>query len=161
MEENFFWRKVDKRRREDLVDYLQNHFRYYTMNSWNGTQTFANNVKITNMGLTRKLVDCAFDVRETRIWCAQVDKRITEYTAEFPAYLIRFNGRSSGYMCLLAESSWHQFNQDPAEYADPKEWDMEALKERTEVVQAFDHACDLLRGDLIYYCQKPELVVEF
>lgn len=41
-----FYKKVDIRKPKDMIDYLKNHFRYDTMNSWNRATSYANNVKI-------------------------------------------------------------------------------------------------------------------
>ena len=44
-----FYEKVDLRSRKDMVDFLENHFRYFTMNSWNRSTSFANNMKLYNL----------------------------------------------------------------------------------------------------------------
>jgi len=41
-----FYKKVDIRKPKDMIDYLKNHFRYNTMNSWNRSTSYANNLKI-------------------------------------------------------------------------------------------------------------------
>ncbi len=38
--------------RDEMVVYLWKHFRYFTMNSWNRSKSYARNVKIYNLGLT-------------------------------------------------------------------------------------------------------------
>lgn len=37
MKYNKFAKKVDTRSRQAMAEFLTNHFRYYTMNSWNGS----------------------------------------------------------------------------------------------------------------------------
>ncbi len=39
--------------REAMIAYLRKHFRYYIMNSWNRSKSYARNVKVYNLGLTR------------------------------------------------------------------------------------------------------------
>ena len=47
---------VDMRSREQMERYLADHFRYPTMNSWNNSTSYANNVKIHRLGLTAEQV---------------------------------------------------------------------------------------------------------
>lgn len=46
-----FYRKIDKRDRKEMVNFLKNHFRYHTMNNWNRSTSYANNVKVYTLGL--------------------------------------------------------------------------------------------------------------
>lgn len=43
-----FFQPVDLRSRKAMIDYLEDHFRYFTMNSWNRSQSYACNLKIYN-----------------------------------------------------------------------------------------------------------------
>ena len=52
MSSAFFQKKVDRRSRSAMVDYLQGHERYNTMNSWNRLTSYANNIKIHRLGLS-------------------------------------------------------------------------------------------------------------
>lgn len=61
-----FFISVDLRSRSSMTGYLQNHFRYYTMNSWNRSESYACNLKITNLGLTSEIADKLFDMIETQ-----------------------------------------------------------------------------------------------
>lgn len=38
-----------------MIEFLKNHERYWTMNSWNGSSSYANNVKIYNLGMDHDL----------------------------------------------------------------------------------------------------------
>ena len=38
-------------------NYLKEHFKYYTMNSWNGLASIASNVKVYNLSLTKEQRD--------------------------------------------------------------------------------------------------------
>lgn len=46
-----FFQPVDLRSRKAMIDYLEDHFRYFTMNSWNRSQSYACNLKIYKLGL--------------------------------------------------------------------------------------------------------------
>ena len=48
--------------RKEMVDFLKNHFRYNTANSWNQSTSYARNVKIYNLGLSEVLADKALDL---------------------------------------------------------------------------------------------------
>ena len=41
-----FSQRVDLRFRQEMTDYLRNHFRYYTANPWNLSTSYACNLKI-------------------------------------------------------------------------------------------------------------------
>ena len=41
-----YYKEADKRYRESMVKFLKNHFRYNTMNSWNRSTSYANNIKL-------------------------------------------------------------------------------------------------------------------
>ena len=49
-----FSKEVDLRSRKSMTDFLVNHFRYNTMNSWNQSTSYANNVKVYNLGLSKE-----------------------------------------------------------------------------------------------------------
>lgn len=53
---SFFAKEVDTTDRKAMADFLTNHFRYDTMNSWNESTSYANNVKIYNLGIEDKEV---------------------------------------------------------------------------------------------------------
>ena len=36
---------------KSMFEFINNHFTYYTLNSWNGLQSIANNMKLYNLGL--------------------------------------------------------------------------------------------------------------
>ena len=44
-----YYKEVDKRYKESMIKYLRKHFRYHTMNSWNKSTSYANNIKLYNI----------------------------------------------------------------------------------------------------------------
>ena len=46
-----FYKKVNKNNCKDMYNFIKNHFTYYTLNSWNGLCSIANNVKIYNLDI--------------------------------------------------------------------------------------------------------------
>ena len=55
-----FYQKVDMRSREAMAAFLAGHFRYNTMNGWNGSTSYANCVKIHQLDLPREQMDKAW-----------------------------------------------------------------------------------------------------
>ena len=41
-----FYRRVDLRSRSSMTEFLRGHFRYNTLNHWNRSTSYANNIKI-------------------------------------------------------------------------------------------------------------------
>ncbi len=109
-----FYEKVDLRSRKKMVDFLNNHFRYDTMNSWNCSKSFANNIKIYNLGLDRET--------ENKLWdllCGECESELSwmveDEIAEFESktnhrFTAGQNGRSGGYLVL------YQMELVPSEY---------------------------------------------
>lgn len=169
---NFYYKKINKNSRKEMVDFLASHFRYFTMNSWNRSTSYANNIKIYNLGIEDKdLKDKAYD-----ILCSDIDTNelynnlevlIEDFTYEY-GHNVGFNGRSNGYLVLYQSGFDENGNLRtfPGSYVDDsdpeyfEDWSMEELKERTILVQAFDKLCDDMRDNFIYYIKHAEIVEE-
>ena len=96
-----FFKKVDLRSRKNMTDFLLNHFRYHTMNPWNQSTSYANNVKIYELGLTSEHENMLYDLIET----SELYEKISDIMSAFSdrhQYLwqTEFNGRSAGYIVL-------------------------------------------------------------
>jgi hypothetical protein len=159
---NFFYKAVNKRSRQDLVNFLQEHERYHVMNSWNGVWTFANKVKVHYMSLPKELLDRAFELvccdgPFRYRWERQLSSRLSQFEQEQGGYYkMGFNGRSGGYLILVGKD-FATLNQDPGEYEDRYSWTMSCLQSRVGLVQDFDRMCDIIREDFIYYCQGKSM----
>lgn len=95
-----FEKKVDLRSRAAMIGFLTGHERYNTMNSWNGSSSYAHCVKLHQLGLTNEQHDKAYEVLDTDYW-NQIDHPIQEFTQKMNGrYTIGSNGRSSGYLVL-------------------------------------------------------------
>lgn len=96
----FFEKKVSLRSKQSMVDFLAGHSRYYTMNSWNLTTTYAHCVKLHRLGLSRDQLDRAWEILSTDYW-DELREPFDDFTEETSgAYTIGTNGRSSGYLVL-------------------------------------------------------------
>ena len=100
-----FYRKVDMRNREAMTAFLDGHFRYDTMNSWNRATSYANCVKIHRLELTREQMDKAWGMLDmTEVYDGMHDI-MQEWSAERDwRWQVGFNGRSGGYLVLYQGS---------------------------------------------------------
>ncbi len=96
----FFQKKVDRRSRAAMRAFLARHFRYDTMNSWNGLTSYANNIKTHRLGLTPEQSGKADEMLETDYW-DEIRDPIDDFTeSQGYEYTIGTNGRSGGYLVL-------------------------------------------------------------
>lgn len=96
-----FYQNVDLRSRACMKEFLEKHFRYSTMNSWNESTSYAQNMKIYNLELHSEIEEKLLDMLD----CEEFGERIYELCYQFGeqhnyAWQASFNGRSSGYLVL-------------------------------------------------------------
>lgn len=97
----FFEKRVDTRSRKAMTDFLSWHYRYDTMSSHNHSTSYANCVKLSNLGLAHAQREKAYELLETDFW-DEIDHPITDFTSEMGGYYtIGSNGRSGGYLVLM------------------------------------------------------------
>ncbi len=96
-----FYTKVDRRSRRAMTDFLSEHFRYNTMNSWNQSTSYANNIKIHNLGLDREIEDKLYDIIETDEFWAEAHALFDGFAQKYRyRWQAGINGRSGGYLVL-------------------------------------------------------------
>ncbi len=106
-----FESKVDMRSKKAMIDFLVNHFRYDTMNSWNRCTSYANNMKITHLDLSHDIKDKLWDMLDVdcdELRCSWEDL-ISDFERE-TGYTAGWNGRSSGYLVM------YEFEMKPTGY---------------------------------------------
>lgn len=179
MKKNHYYKTgVDICSAKSMFNFINEHFRYWTMNSWNRLESIANNVKLYNLGL-----DGDWCVASAYIWDendigdlqAEISSRIYSWEREHPGYSLGFNGRSDGYLVMYNKDREGRVNcrsilPDWLEgfdtYEDWKEYVLEycaysikdmvpSLREYTEVIRSFDKLCDELR-DLVNEYSKMD-----
>lgn len=97
----FFEQSVDLRSRSAMVAFLKGHYRYNTMNSWNGATSYAQCVKLRRLGLDSAQYDQAFEMLDMPEVSDMVQSHIADFTDEHNGYYtIGSNGRSGGYLVL-------------------------------------------------------------
>ena len=170
---DYFSKQIDTDNRQAMAEFLANHFRYYTMNSWNRLTSYANNVKIHNLGLSSEQASRAYDlllddgIDMSQFWDS-VHDIIQDFLYE-TGYTIGFNGRSDGYMVLYATELKNGQrvtlargvgDYDIEELLDPDEWSTDDLRQEVTLVQAFDHVCDDVRDLLIHMLETGHVETE-
>jgi len=95
-------KQVNLNKRGEMIAFLKNHFRYDSMNSWNRSTSYANNIKLYN-------IEKPADIDDDR-WCEVL--MVTEWQEKLSDLLQEFgrahnwqwqagiNGRSGGYVVL-------------------------------------------------------------
>lgn len=94
-----FFQKVGNRR-IDMIQFLTNHFRYNTMNSWNQSTSYANNVKIHKV-TPCSIQDKAYGVYEQGDVYYTIRAILNDWGRKYSyAWQAKFNGKSGGYLVL-------------------------------------------------------------
>lgn len=170
---------------KDKYEYINKHFTYFTMNSWNRTTSIANNVKAYNLPLSReqknKLFEILADENLSMDFYAEINNTIKEYEAkekaEYNNINVYFNGRSGGYLVLTPAHSnqniinemitdFNNYDEALQELKDCGSTHKEAqaeLKEAIlndfEVVKRFDIFCDDLLNQTIYILDNAKIEI--
>jgi len=94
-----------------MTEYLGNHFRYDTMNSWNRSASYACNLKIHSLSLDNEIVDKLYDLIQTDEFFDHLRYLIDMFN-ENHNYIWQagMNGRSGGYLIL------YQGQMEPSGY---------------------------------------------
>lgn len=158
-----FTKTINHNNRQEMIDFLANHFRYYTMSSWNRRTSYANNVKIYNLNLPQEVRDKAWDFISAE--CEDFWFNVHDFIADFEAetgYTAGFNGRSGGYIVLYDTVVNGKGNRSAAmhdidQYENFDEWETDELIKRVKLVQAFDRLCDAIREEFIYFVTNAEI----
>lgn len=161
---------VDTTNRQEMVDFLKNHFRYDTMNSWNQSTSYANNVKLYNLDIPKKYKDKAYELISGNIDMSYYHDLVSDIMDQFnekTGYGMGFNGRSSGYIVLYTGEYditkgrtviYPGRSIDMYEDFDPDEWSMHDLQERVNLVQTFDYYCDKIRDAFLFVLDSCDIV---
>lgn len=168
----FYKTGVDITNDKQMFNFLKDHFRYATMNSWNGVYSIANNVKVHRLNLSG---DCWTALNllnngeyDTLNWI------IKDWEREHPGYVVGFNGRSGGYLVLYNADNRGDVLPcsitDNDNYSQYKEWcryygytvkeNRFELQMFTKLVRDFDRLCDDLRAYVDELSQLKFEVVE-
>ena len=96
-----FYETVDLRSRKEMTAYLQNHFRYSTMNSWNGADSYAHNLKIYKLGLCSEIEEKLYDLLNFQEFFDFLRELMDDFARRHQfRWQAGMNGRSGGYLVL-------------------------------------------------------------
>lgn len=121
---------VNKGSREEMVDFLTNHFRHNTLRPWNSPTSYANNLAISN--LPTSIYDKIASL---------IDNWEEQYAYRWQAWfngdcLVLYQGEKSlfGKITYLGRST--------DQNKDFSNWDIFSIKRRVELIESFDKLCD-------------------
>jgi len=161
-----FYQKVNLKSKKEMTDFLRNHFRYDTMNSWNKSTSYANKVKIYSV-IPLELQNKVFELMEAEEFYYPLNNLILDWDNEQNYYFqAGFNGRSGGYVVMYegGKRDNGQVFSYPGRSIDMNEdfedWDIESLKERVKLVQSFDKLCDNIVNEVIYMAENNNVEEE-
>lgn len=169
MKKNFFRKSVNKNSVKDMFNFLKNHYKYNTLNSWNGLKSIANNVKLYGLELEGDYWSAYKLLMEEEYFT--INDMIGEFEFKHPDYKVYFNGRSGGYLVLYNANNngsiLPDYIEDYQDYEDFKQYYVKEYNELikdykqnfqyyTQLVQDFDELCD----DLRLYCNELSLLKE-
>ena len=85
-----------------MIAFLKNHFRYHSMNSWNKSTSYANNIKLYNID---KPADIDSDNWLEMLWITDWQEKLSSLLEDFGEkhnwlWQAGVNGRSGGYVVL-------------------------------------------------------------
>lgn len=158
----FYKTGVDITNDKQMFNFLNEHFRYWTANSWNTLGSVANNVKLYKLNLSGDW-SVALSLLEAGEYDT-ISMMIMDWERDNSGYEVFFNGRCGGYLVLVEkDSNSCVLPADIADfdnYEDYKEYCREEygsvkanrseLVYYTRLVQSFDRLCDELRD----YCDQ-------
>ena len=170
----FYEPNVDIASTKSMWTFLHNHYKYYTMNSWNRQKSIAHNVKLYNLKLDGDwTVAMRYLQDEADCGCLQmyIEDEIRAFEEEHRWYKVGFNGRSGGYLVLYNIDNYISVLPDCLDYDTYEDFKTEAhcdgyrvtefnreLREAVEIVREFDKLCDRLR-DLVNAYSKMSFEV--
>jgi len=101
-----FFKEVDMRSKKAMINFLSNHFRYNTMNSWNASTSYANNLKIHKLGLSSDIENKLFEMIEMDAFYDALHNIIRDFGKNHNHnWQAGFNGKSGGYLVLYMGGS--------------------------------------------------------
>lgn len=164
MKRNFFYQpNIDITNAKQMFEFLNNHYMYDTLNSWNNLESIANNVKLYNLNLDGdwcEALSFIFDEGDLGGLQNIINDMIYDWEYDHPKYQVGFNGRSSGYIvlynkdncrnilpdCLMADTyeKWKRSIKESWYDECIKDY-IPMLREYTKLVRDFDRLCDDIR----------------
>lgn len=169
----FYKTGVDITKAKSMFNFINEHFQYWTMNSWNKLKSIANNVKLYNLNLDGDwctALEYINDEHDIGGLQSEISDLIWQWEHDHPGYGLGFNGRSAGYLviynhdkkngtvnfksilpeCLQGFDSYEEWKESITEpwygSRDTVGNYISILQEYTELIRSFDKLCDEIRN---------------
>jgi hypothetical protein len=183
----YFFEGLKEKTISQKFAFIQNHFTYDILNSWNRLESIANNIKIYNLGLSAEQQNKFFELLgiEDDCFYENLNYIIKDFEEQTNTNIF-FNGRSNGYLVIIPDfktnNRWQNildlfFGDNIYDYKNYMEfrknsidieymnYDYNYLKEKIEqcyyLIKAFDKLCDVLRDELIYILDNATIKEEY
>jgi len=137
-------------KRANKIEFLSEHQRYWTANSWNRSTSYSARVKIYDF-VPRELQNQAYKMLEMREVYEEINSKMFEFNTENNPYSIGFNGRSSGYLVLYKDGLPGCGIDQNRDYED---MDDQGLDDRYALVKAFDQTVIDCKEIFLGYCRN-------
>lgn len=146
-----FYQDVDLRSRTAMTEFLQKHFRYPTMNSWNRSTSYACNLKIYQLQLNQEIENKLYEMIELQEFFDALKPLMNEFGAAHDyRWQVGMNGRSGGYLVL------YQGEVKPSDY---KSYCTCCGQRNYKLVTGTDNICGACRKPTRVNFQKPPMQI--
>jgi hypothetical protein len=160
--------RVNRRSRKEMITFLTNHFRYYTINSCNQTTSYAHCIKLHhgNLGLPSDIGDVMYDMIYNPEWCDHMSDLINQFSqARNHTWQVGINGRSSGYLVLYQGCAKNKSiicypGRSTDQDKNFHEWDMDELRMRVGLICDFDMLASDIAMDFTVFCRTYYIAEE-
>jgi hypothetical protein len=137
-----------KKSKKEMLEFLQKHFRYDIMSSWNGVTSYAARVKLHDGWVPYELQETAYALLEMREPYDDIEfAHFAEFAENHPGYELGFNGSMGGYIVLFRKDSCESIRVDEDD-------DYGTVKEMYDLVKDFDACVEKCKATFLYYCEN-------
>ncbi|HML73173.1 MAG TPA: hypothetical protein PKB02_01630 [Anaerohalosphaeraceae bacterium] len=97
-----FYKEVNLKKRGEMIEFLKKHLRYHSMNSWNRSTSYANNIKLHNVDKPDDIdSDTWWEMYKITTWQEKLSDLLEEFGRNHNwLWQAGINGRSGGYVVL-------------------------------------------------------------
>ncbi|RLC88981.1 MAG: hypothetical protein DRJ03_00025 [Chloroflexi bacterium] len=162
-----FQTHVDRSSRQAMIEFLSDHFRYDTMNSWNRSTSYAHCIKIHHdLGLPDNIKDVKWDMVFNNGWTDHLRDLLDQFDEHHDHnWQVGTNGRSGGYLVLYQGGTKNgKIVCYPGKSMDQNEdfqdWDMDQLRAKVDLVCDFDMLAADITIDFADFCRTYNVVEE-
>ena len=146
--------------REEMIDYLKNHFRYHTMHCWNNSTSYANCIKIDRLNGV-KVSDKFFDALNLDESYEDFNFVLHEFGVDNPEWEIGSNGRSGGYLVLYQREGDKVYPGRDTDMGERfEDWEDDRLADRVDLVWEFDRYCEAAVSAFVNFVNSHEFKYE-